>query len=68
MKDQILLKTTFNYVVNKMEDAKLNWILENELSREEKKKILSKLKNTRKKQVLLNSGVNEKFLCLIKSL
>lgn len=62
MENDNMLKVTFDYVFSILEDNMIDWILNNELKKEEKIEILSKLSEHRLKQILLNAGLNTEYL------
>ena len=62
MKENDKLKITLQFALQKIDEAELNWLLNNELSREEKIEILQELDEDRIKEVLRNVGLEEKFI------
>jgi hypothetical protein len=57
-----MLKITFDYVFSKLEDNMIDWILNNELKKDEKIEILSSLSEYRLKQILFNAGLKPEYL------
>lgn len=55
-------RIALEYALNKAEEPVLNWILTNELKKEEKKQIIMNLCEERVHQVLLNLGFDKDFL------
>jgi hypothetical protein len=62
MENDNMLKVTFDYVFSKLEDSMIDWILNNELKKEEKIEILSSLSEYRLKQILFNAGLKPEYL------
>jgi len=62
MENNSLLKITLEYAFDEMEESMINWILTNELEKNEKLNILMKLNDDRIKQILLNAGFKEEYL------
>jgi len=62
MENDNMLKVTFDYVFSKLEDNMIDWILNNELKKEEKIEILSSLSEYRLKQILFNAGLKPEYL------
>lgn len=59
-------RIALEYALNKAEEPVLNWILTNELKKEEKQQILMNLCDERVNQILLNLGFDKEFLKTIK--
>lgn len=62
MEKDNMLKVTFDYVFSKLEDNMIDWILNNELKKDEKIEILSSLSEYRLKQILFNAGLKPEYL------
>jgi ribose 5-phosphate isomerase RpiB len=62
MQNHNMLKITFDYVFSKLEDNMIDWILNNELKKDEKIEILSSLSEYRLKQILFNAGLKTEYL------
>ncbi|MFN5712082.1 MAG: hypothetical protein ACK46S_08685 [Bacteroidota bacterium] len=62
MENDNMLKVTFDYVFSKLEDNMIDWILNNDLKKEEKIEILSSLSEYRLKQILFNAGLKPEYL------
>ena len=62
MENDNMLKVTFDYVFSILEDNMIDWILNNELKKDEKIEILSSLSEYRLKQILFNAGLKPEYL------
>jgi len=62
MENDNMLNVTFDYVFSKLEDNMIDWILNNELKKDEKIEILSSLSEYRLKQILFNAGLKPEYL------
>jgi hypothetical protein len=55
-------KIVLEYFLKEVDDSLIDWILRNELDKDEKEQILLCLNDERVKQILRNLGIDEKFI------